>query len=71
MMTNNKTDLGDLLESVERARAEKHPALSSQFLQRVVEIEHEAADDEQAALAAIRKEVSTAVTSMLEEEGNA
>lgn len=70
-MTNNKTDLGDLLESVELARAEKHPDLSSQFLRRVVEIEHEAADDEQAALAAIRKEVGAAVASMIEEEGNA
>ena len=71
MMTNNKADLGDLLESVERARVEKHPALSPQFLQRVVEIEHEAADNEQAALAAIRKEVGAVVASIIEEEGNA
>lgn len=70
-MTKNKTDLGDLLESVELARVEKHPTLSSQFLRRVVEIEHEAADDEQAALSAIRKEVSAVVASALEEEGNA
>ena len=70
-MTNNKADLGDLLESVERARVEKHPALSPQFLQRVVEIEHEAADNEQAALAAIRKEVGAVVASIIEEEGNA
>lgn len=70
-MTNNKTDLGDLLESVELARAEKHPALSPHFLRRVVEIEHDVADNEQAALAAIRKEVSAVVASMVEEEGNA
>ena len=70
-MAKNKTDLGDLLESIEVARAERHPRLSPQFLQRVVEIEHEFADDERGALAAIRKEVDAAVASALEGEGNA
>jgi len=70
-MTKNKVNLGDLLESVDLARIERHPTMSAQFLRRVVEIEHEAADDEQAALSAIRKEVSAVIASTLEEEGNA
>lgn len=71
MMTNKKTEIRDLLKSVELTRAEMHPGLSSQLLQRIVEIEHEANDDEQAALAAIRKEVGTIVAAIIGKEGHA
>lgn len=70
-MTNKKTEIRDLLKSVELTRAEMHPGLSSQLLQRIVEIEHEANDDEQAALAAIRKEVGTIVAAIIGKEGHA
>lgn len=71
MMTNKKTEIRDLLKSVELTRTEMHPGLSSQLLQRIVEIEHEANDDEQAALAAIRKEVGTIVAAIVGKEGHA
>lgn len=71
MMTNKKTEIRDLLKSVELTRAEMHPGLSLQLLQRIVEIEHEANDDEQAALAAIRKEVGTIVAAIVGKEGHA
>lgn len=55
MRTMKKTsELGDLLASVERARAERHPDLDASFVRRVVEAQHEAGDDEQRAMVLIR-----------------
>lgn len=70
-MTKNKTDLADLLESVEQARLEKHPTLAPRLLRRVVEIEHATIDDEQAALAAIRKEATAIAEAMIKEDTDA
>jgi len=60
MMTTT-SDLHDLMSSVEEARTALHPDLDAGFVRRVVEIEHEAGEDDQAALAAIRKAVEALV----------
>jgi len=65
------TELQDLLASVERARAELHPDLDQRFVQRVAEIEHEAGEDEQAAIAAIRAALDELVKSLPEGDSDA
>ena len=66
-----KTNLKDLLLSVEQARVEHHPDLDPSFLQRVVEIEEEAGDDEKAALAHIKEALERLIAAMPEEDPNA
>lgn len=70
-MTRKKTDLEDLLLSVEQARQENYPDLPPRLFRRIVEIEYESFDDEQAALGAIRKEVREIVEAMNREDPNA
>jgi hypothetical protein len=56
------SDLSDLLASVDASRQELHPHLDSQFLRRLVEIEHEAGPDDAMARKAIQKLVEAAVS---------
>lgn len=49
------TDLGDLLNTVEAMRAERHPELDASFLAAVVAAEEASLDDEDAAIRAIEK----------------
>ena len=47
------TDIQDILDAVERVRAETHPELDARFLEMVVEAEQNHPDDDAAAMRAI------------------
>jgi ABC-type nitrate/sulfonate/bicarbonate transport system substrate-binding protein len=61
------TDLGDLLNTVEAMRVERHPDLDAGFLAAVVAAEEANLDDDDAAIRAIEK----ALQELLVREENA
>lgn len=65
------SDFRKLVRSVEEARAALHPELDAGFVRRVVEIEHEAGENDQAALAAIRKALEALIGATPEEASGA
>lgn len=60
-----KTDLIDLLKTVEAIRAETHPDLDSAFLEAVVRAEEAYSEDEEGAV----RQIETALKSLLDAKG--
>lgn len=60
-----KAELADLLAALEAARLEAHPALDADLIRKVVEVVHEAGEDDSKAVRSIRQLVDAAVSSEL------
>jgi hypothetical protein len=56
-----KTDLQDLITTVERIRTELHPQLDARFLEAVVRAEEQSPEDDDAALRSIESALRTLV----------
>lgn len=65
------TELEELLATVEEVRAERHPDVDSQFLQRVLEAEYRAGEDGNSALTEIRLAVADLAAVIAAEPSNA
>ena len=63
-----EADLAELVASVEAARAELHPHLDPALLRRIVEIEHDADTDDEAARKAIQGLIEAAVPARTSQE---
>jgi hypothetical protein len=58
-----RSDLDDLIDTVERIRLESHPHLDAAFLRAVIEAEEQSLEDEVEALKAIEAALEVALAS--------